>query len=459
MGKFFGHDNPFDVYITPLANDRFEGEWVSFPTTPDAIRDIFQRLDIGPSQWSIANVNCHIDSITDVIQECTDLDELNYLAVKLEQLGEHEFDQFCAVLEINEHNDSMEELINLCDNLECYEFTPEIYDEEDLGRNRVRDRNTFDQHTVDILSDYIDFEEFGEDIAREEEGKFANNCYVVPSGISFTEYYRGEIGDVPEAYMVTGKIIVPELSDDDRLDRSIELAIDLDNFFRQQDPDYAARCPNDQQQKEAIADDLFAGKIMAIEQRLTELGVEEHDYLFQELAGYKDAIRYDPAADLPPEPKKMTVLMVEPGKVPYIKEIEPGLRSLQEQVGGFIEAVYPYEDLVALICNEEGKLMGMELNRALRDENGHIYDIMAGPFMVVGLGEEDFTSLPDDLLQKFEGKFKHPEVFLQMGSKIVVCKQPIPEEVKRPVKEQLKDAAQKAAERPVTGIRTPEPER
>lgn len=155
----------------------------------------------------------------------------------------------------------------------------------------------------------------------------------------------------------------------------------------------------------------------------------------------------------------MTVLMVEPGKVPYAKEIEPGLRSLQEQVGGFIEAVYPYEDLVALICNEEGKLMGMELNRALRDENGHIYDIMAGPFMVVGLGEEDFTSLPDDLLQKFEDKFKHPEVFLQMGSKIVVCKQPIPEEVKRPVKEQLKDAAQKAAERPVTGIRTPEPER
>ena len=103
--------------------------------------------------------------------------------------------------------------------------------------------------------------------------------------------------------------------------------------------------------------------------------------------------------------------------------------------------------------------MGMELNRALRDENGHIYDIMAGPFMVVGLGEEDFTSLPADLLQKFEDKFKHPEVFLQMGSKIVVCKQPIPEEVKRPVKEQLKDAAQKAAERPVTGIRTPEPER
>ena len=255
------------------------------------------------------------------------------------------------------------------------------------------------------------------------------------------------------------KIIVPELSDDDRLDRSIELAIDLDNFFRQQDPDYAARCPNDQQQKEAIADDLYAGKIMAIEQRLTELGVEEHDYLFQELAGYKDAIRYDPAADLPPEPEKMTVLMVEPGKAPYAKEIEPGLRSLQEQVGGFIEAVYPYDDPVALICNEEGKLMGMELNRALRDEDGHIYDIMAGPFMVVGLGEEDFASLPDDLLQKFEDKFKHPEVFLQMGSKIVVCKQPFSDEAKHPIKDQLKDAARKVTERPVTGIRTPEPER
>ena len=58
----------------------------------------------------------------------------------------------------------------------------------------------------------------------------------------------------------------------------------------------------------------------------------------------------------------MKVLMVEPGKSPYAAEIESGLKSLQAAVGGDIQAVYPYEDPVALICNDEGKLMGLPLN-------------------------------------------------------------------------------------------------
>ena len=64
----------------------------------------------------------------------------------------------------------------------------------------------------------------------------------------------------------------------------------------------------------------------------------------------------------------MKVLVVEPEKEPYVKEISSGLSSLQKEVGGFIEAVYPFEDPVAIICNEEGKLEGLPLNRALRDE-------------------------------------------------------------------------------------------
>ncbi len=86
----------------------------------------------------------------------------------------------------------------------------------------------------------------------------------------------------------------------------------------------------------------------------------------------------------------MKVLMVEPGKSPYAAEIESGLKSLQAAVGGDIQAVYPYEDPVALICNDEGKLMGLPLNRALFDDDGHVYDIVSGNFLIVGLGEEDF---------------------------------------------------------------------
>ena len=83
-------------------------------------------------------------------------------------------------------------------------------------------------------------------------------------------------------------------------------------------------------------------------------------------------------------PEKMTVLVVEPMKEPYVKEIAPGLHSLQAEVGGDIATAYPFSDPVGLVCNDEGKLIGLELNRGLRDEHGEIYDIMAGTFLVVG---------------------------------------------------------------------------
>ena len=72
----------------------------------------------------------------------------------------------------------------------------------------------------------------------------------------------------------------------------------------------------------------------------------------------------------------IAVLIVEPGKEPYVKEIDSDLKSLQHEVGGYIEAIYPYEDPVALVCNEEGKLEGLPLNRALRDEDGDIYSFL-----------------------------------------------------------------------------------
>ena len=77
-------------------------------------------------------------------------------------------------------------------------------------------------------------------------------------------------------------------------------------------------------------------------------------------------------------PEKMAVLVVEPRKEPYLKEIDPGLHSLQAEVGGDIAASYPFSDPVGLVCNDEGKLIGLELNRGLRDKDGNLYDIMAG---------------------------------------------------------------------------------
>ena len=123
------------------------------------------------------------------------------------------------------------------------------------------------------------------------------------------------------------------------------------------------------------------------------------------------------------------VLVVEPQKEPYMKTISDTLESLQKEVGGYIQAVYPWDDPVGIICDEEAKLKGSPLNRALRDEDGEIMDIIAGTFMVVGLGEENFTSLNDTEAKKFASVFKTPETFIRINDRIFAI----------PMKPSLKD--------------------
>lgn len=115
----------------------------------------------------------------------------------------------------------------------------------------------------------------------------------------------------------------------------------------------------------------------------------------------------------------MKVLFIAPGKEPEVKEIPTGLESMQPEVEGYIEAVYPYEDPVALICNDEGKINGLPLNRALKDDSGNIYDVIAGNFLVVGLTDDDFGSLSDDLIEKFRDKFMPPEIIFMLNGQLM----------------------------------------
>lgn len=126
----------------------------------------------------------------------------------------------------------------------------------------------------------------------------------------------------------------------------------------------------------------------------------------------------------------MNVLLVEPMKEPRAVQIESGLEPLQNAVGGDIQAVYPFSDPIAIITNDEGKIMGLPLNRALRDEEGKIYDVLAGNFLIVGLGGERFTDLPPELMEKYKVHFKHPEQFFRMGEEIFSVKRPVPSERK-----------------------------
>ena len=123
----------------------------------------------------------------------------------------------------------------------------------------------------------------------------------------------------------------------------------------------------------------------------------------------------------------LSVLKIAPGQFPQQVEIDSDLKALQEAVGGFIGASYPFaDDPVAIVYNDDGKLMGLPLNRSLRDEDGQMYDAVAGTFLVVGLGEEDFASLTPELAQKYEQLFHQPEAFLKLGNRLLVL--PVPDE-------------------------------
>lgn len=119
----------------------------------------------------------------------------------------------------------------------------------------------------------------------------------------------------------------------------------------------------------------------------------------------------------------MKVLVIAPLEEPALREIDGTLASMQRLVGGTIQAVYPFEEPVALICHDEGKLLGLPLNRALYDpETGELYDVIAGIFFLCGapMEGERFTSLTDQQIVAFSKRFVQPEQFLNVAGQMVV---------------------------------------
>ena len=114
-------------------------------------------------------------------------------------------------------------------------------------------------------------------------------------------------------------------------------------------------------------------------------------------------------------PQKISVILVEPGRYPKLIEIEDTLEAMQSLVEGDIEEYMPFDDEVAIICNEEGKMRGLPLNRAVYVDNKEMADIIAGKFFIcyAPIESEKFLSIPKELARKYEEKFKYPERFSQ----------------------------------------------
>ena len=120
----------------------------------------------------------------------------------------------------------------------------------------------------------------------------------------------------------------------------------------------------------------------------------------------------------------MKVLLIEPHKAAREAEIGSSLKDMQDMVGGLIHAIYPYREPIAIVCNDEGKLLMLPLNRALRDSASEIYDIIAGTFFICGLDEDNFASLPKEHMDKFMKEFRDPEIFTYIDGRILAAKAP-----------------------------------
>lgn len=107
--------------------------------------------------------------------------------------------------------------------------------------------------------------------------------------------------------------------------------------------------------------------------------------------------------------KNIRVIMLRPGKRATVEVIDASLSGIQKIVGGYIQAVYPFADPVAIVCNEEGKLDGLEMNRALRNEKGYIYDVLYGTAFLCGLAADNFGDMPEELTEKYLQLFGRAE--------------------------------------------------
>ena len=300
-------DYPFAAFITNLGKyneGELVGEWVKFPTTAEELKEVFKRIGIGQKddfgqpyeEWFITDYDCYVDGLYSKLGEYENLDELNYLASKLDEMSESEYAQFQAGMEMGDHCGSLQEIINLTENLDCYEVYPDIHDYDDLGRYYIEELDVM--QVPEHLQNYIDYEAYGRDVALEENGTFTDQGYVRDTGDSFHEYYDGERGSIPDEYRVM--TFQDDLPEEEKSEWAMDIAFDMDEFFRQNDPQYAAEHPETHAAKEELYENLMAGRISTLDEKLAALGQTQEDYLPAEIEKFKDATGYEEFLDFDP---------------------------------------------------------------------------------------------------------------------------------------------------------------
>ena len=344
---YYDHDKdyPFAAFITNLGKyneGELVGEWVKFPTTAEELKEVFKRIGIGQKddfghpyeEWFITDYDCYVDGLYSKLGEYENLDELNYLASKLDEMRESEYAQFQAGMEMGDHCGSLQEIINLTENLDCYEIYPNIEDYDDLGRYYIEELDVM--QVPEHLQNYIDYEAYGRDVALEENGTFTDQGYVRDTGDSFHEYYDGERGSIPDEYRVM--TFQDDLPEEEKSEWAMDIAFDMDEFFRQNDPQYAAEHPEAHAAKEELYENLMAGRISALDEKLAALGQTQEDYLPSEIEKFKDATGYEEFLDFDPAEVKAALENPDKSRIDEMLAFaEKAEREYMAEAAGYVQ--------------------------------------------------------------------------------------------------------------------------
>lgn len=313
---YYDHDKDYFIaaFIANLGKyneGEHVGEWVTFPTTAEELKEVFERIGIGQKdgfghpyeEWFITDYDCYVDGLYSKLGEYENLDELNYLASKLDEMDQSDYARFQTAMEIGEYTSSLKDIINLTENLDCYEIYPDITDYDDLERYYIEELGAI--QVPAHLQNYIDYEAYGRDVALEENGTFTGQGYVRDTREIFYECYDGELSSIPDEYRVM--TFQADLSEEEKSDWAMDIAFDVDEFFRQNDPQYAAEHPEEHAAKEDIYEKLMVGHIYAIDKKLATIGQTKEDYLPSEIEKFKDATGCEEYFDFEPAEVKMTL--------------------------------------------------------------------------------------------------------------------------------------------------------
>ena len=170
--------------------------------------------------------------------------------------------------------------------------------------------------------------------------------------------------------------------------------------------------------------DGYKGRSLSVSDvvEITESDDLEPGFYFCDSVGFKK-VDFDAEKAEPYKDEKIRVLMVEPGKKVFEKEIGTSLEDLYDALDcNSIQTFYPYEDLVVIVCDDEGKINGGRPNRAIYGEDGKMMDIIFGKFFVCDCSTSEFKSLPDNMMEKYKKQFLLPEKFCRINGEIIAIK-------------------------------------